>query len=82
MLSSWRMYEMHLALFLKVGCDRRRGDFGDCHAWIKILVLLRCSLVTAWWTPFPRSMLKVVMMLRLLVVCLMRMKRKKKNKFR
>jgi hypothetical protein len=23
MLSSWRMYEMHLALFLKVGCDRR-----------------------------------------------------------
>jgi hypothetical protein len=23
MLSSWRMYEMHLALFLKAGCDRR-----------------------------------------------------------
>jgi hypothetical protein len=22
MLSSWRMYEMHLALFLKAGCDR------------------------------------------------------------
>jgi hypothetical protein len=21
MLSSWRMYEMHLALFLKAGCD-------------------------------------------------------------
>jgi hypothetical protein len=24
MLSSWRMYEMHLTLFLKVGCDIRR----------------------------------------------------------
>jgi hypothetical protein len=23
MLSSWRMYEMHLALFLKAGCDKR-----------------------------------------------------------
>jgi hypothetical protein len=23
MLSSWRMYEMHLALFLKAGCYRR-----------------------------------------------------------
>jgi hypothetical protein len=23
MLSSWRMYEMHLALFLKAGCDTR-----------------------------------------------------------
>jgi hypothetical protein len=22
MLSSWRMYEMHLALFLKAGCDK------------------------------------------------------------
>jgi hypothetical protein len=22
-LSSWRMYEMHLALFLKAGCDNR-----------------------------------------------------------
>jgi hypothetical protein len=21
-LSSWRMYEMHLALFLKAGCDK------------------------------------------------------------
>jgi hypothetical protein len=46
-----------------------------------MLVLLRYSLVMAWWMPFPRSTLKVVMMLRLLVVCLTRMKRKKK-KFR
>jgi hypothetical protein len=23
MLSSWRMYEMHLALFLKAGCDKK-----------------------------------------------------------
>jgi hypothetical protein len=23
MLSSWRMYEMHLALFLKAGCDNK-----------------------------------------------------------
>jgi hypothetical protein len=59
---------------------RRRGNFGDCHALIKMLVLLHCSLAMAWWTPFPRSMLKVAMMLKLLVVCLMRMKRKKKKK--
>jgi hypothetical protein len=26
MLSSWRMYEMHLALFLKAGCDKSGGD--------------------------------------------------------
>jgi hypothetical protein len=25
MLSSWRMYEMHLALFLKAGCDKVRA---------------------------------------------------------
>jgi hypothetical protein len=25
MLSSWRMYEMHLALFLKAGCDYHPG---------------------------------------------------------
>jgi hypothetical protein len=24
MLSSWRMYEMHLALFLKAGCDNEQ----------------------------------------------------------
>jgi hypothetical protein len=30
MLSSWRMYEMHLALFLKAGCDRYpRGSTFD-----------------------------------------------------
>jgi hypothetical protein len=28
MLSSWRMYEMHPALFLKTGCDTRA--VGDC----------------------------------------------------
>jgi hypothetical protein len=26
MLSSWRMYEMHLALFLKAGCDMDRHE--------------------------------------------------------
>jgi hypothetical protein len=26
MLSSWRMYEMHLALFLKAGCDTTLGS--------------------------------------------------------
>jgi hypothetical protein len=31
MLSSWRMYEMHLALFLKAGCDTRLGG-GPCLA--------------------------------------------------
>jgi hypothetical protein len=25
MLSSWGMYEMHLALFLKVGCDSKKA---------------------------------------------------------
>jgi hypothetical protein len=27
MFSSWRMYEMHLALFLKAGCDMEEGNF-------------------------------------------------------
>jgi hypothetical protein len=27
MLSSWRMYEMHLALFLKAGCEIGRHDY-------------------------------------------------------
>jgi hypothetical protein len=35
MLSSWRMYEMHLALFLKAGCDRTRG--GVFFPWFKRL---------------------------------------------
>jgi hypothetical protein len=26
MLSSWRMYEMHPALFFKTGCDRTKED--------------------------------------------------------
>jgi hypothetical protein len=30
MLSSWRMYEMHLALFLKAGCDSGAPDSVRC----------------------------------------------------
>jgi hypothetical protein len=30
MLSSWRMYEMHLALFLKAGCDTRATLITRC----------------------------------------------------
>jgi hypothetical protein len=37
MLSSWRMYEMHLALLLKAGCDNIRSQtnqrlpkYGEC----------------------------------------------------
>jgi hypothetical protein len=29
MLSSWRMYEMHLALFLKAGCDKYEENGTD-----------------------------------------------------
>jgi hypothetical protein len=29
MLSSWRLYEMHLALFLKAGCDNMEAMVVD-----------------------------------------------------
>jgi hypothetical protein len=33
-LSSWRMYEMHLALFLKAGCDKFvGGKLNSLSAW-------------------------------------------------
>jgi hypothetical protein len=39
MLSSWRMYEMHPALFLKAGC------YSDASAG---LVVPSCGLAVAW----------------------------------
>jgi hypothetical protein len=44
MLSSWRMYEMHLALFLKAGCDSREEPEPCVHANVAVgEVLLRYS---------------------------------------
>jgi hypothetical protein len=45
---------------------RKRGDFDDCRAWIRMLVLPCQSLAMSWWTPFPRLMPEVVMMCGLL----------------
>jgi hypothetical protein len=49
MLSSWRMYEMHLALFLKAGCDtypRLVPLHGAPARESRILVVVACS--TLW----------------------------------
>jgi hypothetical protein len=43
MLSSWRMYEMHLALFLKAGCDN------ICIAFGIILLLLFFIIIKVWY---------------------------------
>ena len=59
---------------------KRRGDFSDCRAWIRMLVFLCRSLTMSQWTPFPSLMPKAVIMHRLLVACFMRMKMRKKKK--
>jgi hypothetical protein len=61
--------------------SKRKGDSGGYHAWNKTLALPHYSLEMARRAPSPRTMLEVVVMLRMLAVCLMRKKRKKK-KFR
>jgi hypothetical protein len=43
MLSSWRMYEMHLALFLKAGCDRQEDEVPADSASGTDLLLTDCS---------------------------------------
>jgi hypothetical protein len=61
---------------------RKRGDFGDYRAWIRMLVLLYRSLTMSRRTPFPRLMSKAMIMCRLLAACLIRMERKKKKRSR
>jgi hypothetical protein len=61
---------------------RRRGDFSDCHAWIRMQALLYRFLMMSRQRSFLRLMPKVVIVHRLLGARLMRTKRKKKKKSR
>jgi hypothetical protein len=61
MLSSWRMYEMHLALFLKAGCDSQAGSGEQAALGTSTAVYgynsPDCPVVhrTVWWAVHRRT---------------------------
>jgi hypothetical protein len=61
---------------------RRRGGFGDCHAWTRVQVLLLRFVMKCQQRSFLRCMPRVVIVHKLMSVYLMKMKKKKKKKSR
>jgi hypothetical protein len=61
---------------------RKRDDFGDCHAWTRVSVLLLRFVMKCQRRSFLRLMPKVVIVHKLLSVYLMKMKKKRRKKSR